>query len=99
MTDLIKNCLLQIISNLDAGTSKIDENEGIEILKAINLMTNTENKYSKYQSCKYLGVSRATFDRYVKEGLIPPGRKQQGFKEIFWIKSDLIDAKNKINNR
>ena len=46
-------------------------------------MTNTENKYSKYQSCKYLGISRATFDRYVKEGLIPPGKKQQGFKEIF----------------
>lgn len=61
-------------------------------------MTIAENKYSKYQACKYLGISRATFDRYVKDGIIPEGRRQQGFKEIFYLKKDLDNAKHKINN-
>lgn len=36
---------------------------------------------SKIQACDYLGVSRATFDNYVKNGWIPKGYKQDGFKE------------------
>ena len=31
---------------------------------------------------------------YVADGKIPKGRKQQGFKEIFWLKSDLDKFKN-----
>ena len=36
-----------------------------------------------------LGVSRATFDNYVRDGFIPKGIKQEGFKELSWQKSDL----------
>ena len=43
----------------------------------------------KIQACDYLGVSRATFDNYVKNGWIPKGYKQDGFKELSWMKSDL----------
>ena len=44
---------------------------------------------SKIQACDYLGVSRATFDNYVKNGWIPKGYKQDGFKELSWMISDL----------
>jgi predicted DNA-binding transcriptional regulator AlpA len=37
----------------------------------------------------YIGVSRATFDNYVKNGYIPKGEKKDGFKELHWHKSDL----------
>lgn len=37
---------------------------------------------SKIQACDYLGVSRATFDNYVRDGFIPKGIKQEGFKEL-----------------
>lgn len=46
---------------------------------------------SKYQACQYLNVSRATFDNYVREGLLPRGKKVVGFKELFWIEKDLIE--------
>lgn len=39
---------------------------------------------SKVQACDYLGVSRATFDNYVRDGV-----KQEGFKELSWNKADL----------
>jgi len=96
---ILKSCLEQLISNIDAGNTYLDEDQCEEVIEMINHMTIAENKYSKYQACKYLGISRATFDRYVKDGLIPEGRRQQGFKEIFYLKKDLDDAKNKINNR
>ncbi len=47
------------------------------------------NRMSKVQACDYLGVSRATFDNYVRDGFIPKGIKQEGFKELSWQKSDL----------
>lgn len=95
--DILKNSLINVINNIDAGNSNLTEEQCIEIADFIN-RTTVNNKLSKYQACKYLGISRATFDRYVKSGLIPEGRKQQGFKEIFYLKQDLDDAKSKINN-
>ena len=44
---------------------------------------------SKYQACQYLNISRATFDNYVREGRLPRGKKEAGFKELFWIQKDL----------
>lgn len=61
------------------------------LIKIINdtEITNKNEKLSKYQACKYLKVSRATFDNYVRAGKIPKGRKQIGFKELYWYKKDL----------
>lgn len=44
---------------------------------------------SKVMACDYLGVSRATFDNYVRDGFIPKGIKEDGFKELNWYRSDL----------
>ena len=44
---------------------------------------------SKIAACDYLGISRATFDNYVRDGFIPKGRKDEGFKELSWSKIDL----------
>ncbi len=46
-------------------------------------------RMSKYQSCQYLNISRATFDNYVREGSLPRGEKESGFKELSWSKKDL----------
>lgn len=34
-------------------------------------------------------VSRATFDNYVREGKLPKGKHEIGFKELSWSKKDL----------
>lgn len=91
--ELLKISLQKIIDNIDAGNSEFSEEECDELLEAINKATNTKNKLSKYQACKYLNISRATFDNYVRAGKIPKGEKEQGFKELFWTKESL----DKIN--
>lgn len=52
---------------------------------------------SKIQACDYLGLSRSTFDSYVRAGLIPKGKIQEGFKEKSWMKYDLDAYRDSIN--
>lgn len=59
---VVKTVLQNVIDNIDNGNSNATEEECDEILDMINHTTNVQNKLSKYQACKYLGVSRATFD-------------------------------------
>lgn len=42
-------------------------------------------------------MSRATFDNYIREGKLPKGKKEAGFKELFWIKKELDEYINKSN--
>lgn len=93
--ELLRNSLLNIVNNIDAGNSDFTDEESDEILDVINKTTNTQNKLSKYQACKYLNVSRATFDNWVKDGKIPAGKKEAGFKEKFWTKDSLMHLKEK----
>lgn len=80
----LKQALLSVIDALDAGTSTYpDEEEAMELIDSINRITNTKTKLSKYQACKYLHISRATFDNWVRDGKIPKGQKEQGFTELF----------------
>ena len=48
-----------------------------------------DDRLSKDGACKFLNMSRATFDRRVADGSLPKGKKEAGFKEIFWSKHEL----------
>lgn len=81
--------LENIINDIDAGNSNITEEDELQLLEYLKTLTDKQEKLSKYQASKYIKKSRAQFDNYVRDGKIPKGRKQQGFKEIFWYKRDL----------
>lgn len=61
----------------------------MQVIEALRAFTDKEVRLSKYQACQYLGMSRASFDNYIRSGKIPVGLKQAGFKEKFWVKKDL----------
>ena len=89
MMDIIKSLLQNCIDRIDSGNSNLSADEEIEIIQLLKKYTDKDKKLSKYQACKYLNMSRATFDKYVREGKIPKGKKEAGFKEIFWNESEL----------
>lgn len=97
MLNIIKNQLLKIISDIDAGNCDLSLDEEIEVINFINKLSNKECRMSKYKAYSYLNISRAKFDNLVKEGKLPKGKKQQGFKELSWNKKDL-DLFIKNNN-
>lgn len=96
--EVIKILLSKIVDDIDAGHTHLDDKQCDDIISVINKLVVPEVKYSKYQAAKYLGVSRATFDNWVRDKKVPRGRREQGFKEIFWLKKDLDNVKNKMNH-
>lgn len=95
MLRVIRSLLAKIVDDIDAGNSNITENEAMELAKVLQSYTDKTIKMSKYQACQYLNVSRATFDNYVREGSLPRGKKEAGFKELFWTQKDLDEFKKK----
>lgn len=89
MLQIIRNQLAEIVDNIDAGNSNLSYEDQLKIFKTIQMLTQGDQRMSKVMACDYLGVSRATFDNYVRNGFIPKGIKEDGFKELSWNKSDL----------
>lgn len=96
MLRIIRNLLQQIIDDIDSKNSRMSQEQQLEALSLLYKLTSTE--LSKIEAAEYLGISRATFDNYINKGLIPKGRKRQGFKELSWNKSDLDKYINYANN-
>lgn len=58
-------------------------------MEAIQGFVDKEQRLSKYEACRYLNISRATFDNYVRAGKLPRGKHEAGFKELSWDKKTL----------
>lgn len=90
MLQIIKQLLKQFIDNIDADNSNLTYEQQCNIIKILsNVDLGQENEMNKTQASDYLGVSRATFDNYVRDGFIPKGKQIGKFKELRWYKSDL----------
>lgn len=85
---VIRTLLQKFIDDIDGGC-EVPMEQQCKILSLLSNIANPDQRMSKIQACDYLGVSRATFDNYVRDGFIPKGIKQDGFKELHWMKSDL----------
>lgn len=89
MIELIKKYLLKLVDDIDAGNSNISDNEAVELVDTLKRLTDKEKRTSKYAACRYLNVSRATFDNYVRAGKLPKGNHEIGFKELSYSKKNL----------
>lgn len=102
MLQLIKKHLLRIVDDIDSGNTNLNESEQMEIAKFLKAFNSREKMMSKYQAFTYLNMSRAQFDNLVREGKIPRGIKESGFKELRWKLSDIQriakDRNTSINN-
>lgn len=99
MISVIREILLKTIGDIDAGNSNITENDAMELTKILKSYTDKTQKMSKYQACRYLNVSRATFDNYVREGKLPRGKHEIGFKELSWNKKELDEFIKKMKGK
>lgn len=90
MLQLIKIILQKFIDDIDADNTNLNFEQECQILRILsNVDSGQDNEMNKTQAADYLGVSRATFDNYVRDGFIPKGKQIGNFKELRWYKSDL----------
>lgn len=94
MIKLIRQLLQQLLYDIDSGNSNISEQEQEEALDFMQRLLSED--LTKLESADYIGVCRATFDNYIKKGIIPEGKHHRGSKELRWKKYDLDNyLKNK----
>lgn len=94
MLQAIKRLLLKVIEDIDSGNSNMTEEEMIETAKFLKKFNSREKYISKYQAYTYLNISRAKFDNLVREGVLPKGKKIEGFKELQWSLKEIKDYKS-----
>lgn len=73
----------QFLKDLKADNTNLTEEQVMDLYKFFG-----GTYLSKEQSCSYLNISSAKFDNLIRDGKLK-GKKIRGFKEIFYIKSDL----------
>lgn len=88
MLNAIRILLKKILDDIDTGNSNITEEEEHKIISMLSEIA--DDRMSKYQACQYLNISRATFDNLVRDGFLPEGTHQAGFKEKYWRRSDIL---------
>ena len=86
MLRVIRSLLLKIVDDIDAGNSNISEGEAIEIVDSMKRFTDKEKRLSKYAAC-------------VREGKLPRGKHEIGFKELSWSKKDLDEFIKKMKGK
>lgn len=90
---VLRGLLEECINNIDAGNSNHNEEELDEIIKDLTKLNRGIKRISKRKACeRILHCSQSTFDNYLKIGLIPPGHKEYGFKELSWSEKDFDEA-------
>lgn len=97
LKSIIRTLLQKFIDDIDSDNCNITMEQQSKIISVLSNIANPDQRMSKIQACDYLGVSRATFDNYVRDEFIPKGIKQEGFKELSWNKADLdifLSSKN-----
>lgn len=97
MINIIREELVQALQRIDSGNSNISEDDQLELIKIFRKINTDE--LSKIESYNYLGISRGTFDNYIKKGIIPKGHKIQGINALVWNKYDLNKIKNELSRK
>ena len=79
MKDILIKTLESLLDKVKQDSCELTKEE---MLEAINVLEKANNNrgMSKAEACKYLNLSRSTFDTYVRYGWIPKGEKRMGFK-------------------
>lgn len=78
--DLLSTFLIRFVHSLSDSELK-------ELLE--DMAFYGDDRLNKVEAYRFLNMSRVTFDRKVKLGELPKGRKIAGWKEQMWSRSEL----------
>lgn len=99
MLNLIKKLLLEKVNDIECGNSNLTEEEALQVVGVLNSLSRKDEGMSRTQAAKYLRCSLSKFDRKVKSGELPKGKKVLGFTELRWYEKDLINYIQEYGNK
>ena len=93
---MIDSLLMEFHERIHSGRCLTNKLQSKMMLKFLHEIANKDEPISKAEACNYVRVSRATFDRLVKEGRLPKGKKRKGWTELVWYEKDLDEYIDKL---
>lgn len=81
--------LLELHERIISGRCLTNHMQNKLFLDLLHHIADKDDFCPKYAACRYVGVSRATFDRLVLSGKLPRGKKMAGWKELIWSYREL----------
>jgi hypothetical protein len=90
LISVLTKLLRKTADDLDAGNSELSESEALDIMDTL-----CHTALSKAQAYTYLNTKRSNFDKLVRDGVLPKGRKRKGFKELVWYRDELDNTVRK----
>lgn len=96
MLQVIKKLLLKVVDDIDSGNSELSQQEMGEVVDVLQRYNFRDKYISKYQAYTYLNISRAKFDNLVRDGILPRGKKVQGFRELQWSLKEIKEYSKKV---
>lgn len=97
MLNILADLLEEKVRDIRAGNSNLTEQQCIDAIDFFNSLR-TDKELTRTESANYLHWSLSKFDRAVKAGLLPPGRKVWGGTFV-WKQKDLINYVNNYDNK
>lgn len=85
----LKECLLDSIDRIDSGNCKLTQDGAEEVLDIFKRYTQTSRELTKTEAAEYLHISKTSFDRLVRKGVLPKGHKTKRNRILTWSTSDL----------
>ena len=79
--------LRETADKINAGTCELTAEQAMDIMSVLS-----HEVISKEEACSYLNMHKDTFNKYVRLGKLPKGRKRRGFKELIYYKDELDSA-------
>ena len=95
----VRKVLVELIERIDSGQCATTEEQEMMFLNLCAMIADKERRVSKYDACRHLGVSRAKFDRMVRDGKIPKGKKTAGWKELSWSLKELDERAREMSGK
>lgn len=92
ISKLLASLLENIAGKLRSGECGMTDEEMEDVF--CRLQNLSDGKVTKYEACRILNVSRATFDRMVRDGKLPQGTRQAGCHELFWQRNTILGYRN-----
>ena len=96
MLRILKKQLLKIVDDIDVGNSEISDEDAVQIAEFLKRFNSRDKMISKYQAYTYLNIRRAKFDNLVREGVLPRGKKVEGFKELQWSLKEIKEYGKRV---
>ena len=89
MNQYLKNYVVKtlkgITKDIEADNCTFTEEQALDIMSVLG-----HQELSKTGACNYLNMYPGKFDKLLKKGVIPKGKKSKGFKELRWYKDELL---------